>query len=103
MGTRKFEMVKGATLRIDPLAGDSLRVRSGEAWVTQHKDTSDYMLMSGDSLTLNGKGVTLAVAYEPALLDLFREDPAGSREQIERQARHLRLRNMWAMLRKIFA
>lgn len=72
-------MVKGAMLRIDPLAGDSLRVRTGEVWVTQFEDPNDYMLKTGDSLALNGKGATLAVAYRPTLLDLFRQDPAGTR------------------------
>ena len=103
MGAREFEMVKGAMLRIDPLAGDGLRVRAGEIWVTQHEDRRDYMLMTGDSLTLNGKGATLAVACRPTLLDLFREDPAGVREQIERNARHGWLRSMRVRLRKIFA
>ena len=76
MGAREFEMVKGAMLKIDPLAGDSLRVRTGEVWVTQFEDPKDYMLKTGDSLRLNGKGATLAVAYKPTLLDLFRKDPA---------------------------
>ena len=76
MGAREFEMVKGATLRIDPLAGDSLRVRTGEVWVTQFEDPNDYILKTGDSLTLNGKGAALAIAYKPTLLDLFRKDPA---------------------------
>jgi DUF2917 family protein len=75
MGAREFEMVKGAMLRIDPLAGDSLRVRSGEVWVTQSEDPNDYMLKTGDSLTLKGKGAMLAIAYKPTLLDLFRKDP----------------------------
>jgi len=84
-------MVKGAMLRIDPLAGDSLRVRSGEVWVTQHADSRDYMLKTGDSLALNGKGATLAVAYRPTLLDLFR-----------REAKH-RPGGVRALLRKVSA
>jgi hypothetical protein len=103
MGAREFEMVKGAMLRIDPLAGDSLRVRSGEVWVTQFADPNDYLLKTGDSLMLNGGGATLAVAYKPTLLDLFRKDPAGVREQIGREARRLQAQSVWALLRKIFA
>jgi hypothetical protein len=98
MGAREFLMVKGAMLRIDPLAGDSLRVRSGEIWVTQYEDPRDYMLKAGDSLVLNGKGATLAVAYRPTLLDLLRNHPAGGREQTARRAGRVR-----ALLRKVLA
>jgi DUF2917 family protein len=103
VGAREFEMVKGAMLRIDPLAGDSLRVRSGEIWVTQSEDPNDYMLKTGDSLTLKGKGAMLAIAYKPTLLDLFRGNPAGGREQIERQAGRARAWSVRALLRKIIA
>jgi Protein of unknown function (DUF2917) len=102
MGAREFLMVKGAMLRIDPLAGDSLRVRSGEVWVTQHADSRDYMLRTGDSLALNSKGPTLAVAYRPTLLDLFRKDPAGVRCRSEREARHGRLHGVRTLLRKVW-
>jgi DUF2917 family protein len=81
MGAREFEMVKGAMVKIDPLAGDSLRVRSGEVWVTQFEDPNDYMLKAGDSLVLNGKGAALAIAYKPTLLDLFGREPAGERRE----------------------
>ena len=74
MGAREFRIVRGATLRIDPLAGDSLRVRFGEVWVTQFEDPKDYFLRAGDSLILNSKGAVLAVAYKLTLLDLFRND-----------------------------
>src|SRR5882672_189116 len=103
MGAREFLMVKGAMLRIDPLAGDSLRVRSGGVWVTQHDDSRDYMLKAVDSLALNGKGAALAVAYRPTLLDLFRDDPAGVRQRVEREARRGRLRNVRALLRRVLA
>ena len=92
MGAREFEMAKGAMLRIDPLAGDSLRVRSGEVWVTQHADPKDYLLKTGDTLALSDRGATLAVAYEPTLLDLLREEPGPERA-----------RGAWAVLRKILA
>jgi hypothetical protein len=98
MGAREFLLVKGAMLRIDPLAGDCLRVRLGEVWVTQHADTRDYMLKAGDSLALNDEGPALAVAYQPTLLDLFRADPA--RERVEGKATRGRLRSL---LRKVLA
>ena len=74
-------MVRGATLRIDPLAGDSLRVRFGEVWVTQFDDPKDYLLRSGESLILKRKGAVLAVAYKLTLLDLFRNDAGAGRTE----------------------
>ena len=81
MGAREFRIVRGATLRIDPLAGDSLRVRFGEVWVTQFEDPKDYFLRAGDSLILNSKGAVLAVAYKLTLLDLFRNDAGPGRTE----------------------
>jgi hypothetical protein len=90
-------------LKIDALAGDRLRVRAGDVWVTQHGDSRDYLLKAGDSMTLSGKGATLATAYKPTLLDLHREDPFAVRQQIEREARRLQARELRAFFRRIFA
>jgi len=103
MGAREFELRRGAILKIDPLAGDSLRVRSGEVWVTQHDDIRDYLLKTGDSMILSRKGLALATACRPTLLDLFRPDPAGVREQVEREARRARAPRIGAWVRNIFA
>ena len=73
MGAREFEIREGALLKLDPIAGGRLNVRFGEVWVTQHKDRRDYVLKTGDSMVLNGKGTTLAMAFKPTLLDLHRE------------------------------
>jgi len=61
------------------------------------------MLGTGDSLTLSGKGVALATAYKPTLLDLFRDVPARVHAPLERQARRAQARSVRALLRKIFA
>jgi len=103
MGAREFEISQGAMLKIEALEGDSLRVRSGDVWVTQHGDARDYLLKTGDSITLSGKGATLATAYKPTLLDLYRKDPLAVREQIEREARRAQVREMRALFRRIFA
>ncbi len=92
MGAREFEIVRGATQRIDPLAGDSLRVRFGEVWVTQFEDPKDYFLKAGESLILNHKGT---------VLDLFRNDAGPDRTE----RRPMRV-SEWRALRllgKIFA
>jgi hypothetical protein len=97
---REFKIVRGATLRIDPIAGDSLRVRFGEVWVTQFDDPKDYFLKAGESLILKHKGAALAVAYKLTLLDLFRNDAPGRTERRPMRA------SGWRALRllgKIFA
>jgi DUF2917 family protein len=103
MGAREFELGRGAILKIDPLAGDSLRVRSGEVWLTQHEDSRDYLLKTGDSMVLSGKGLALATACQPTLLDLFRPDPARVREPVEREPRPAQAQAMGAWIRNIFA
>jgi hypothetical protein len=80
----------GETLRIDAGAGTVLRIRSGRAWITQPADPRDYDLKAGKALTLNGQGLVLVKAYEPTLLDLYRDDPERLRQRIERDARAAR-------------
>lgn len=103
MGAREFEINQGAVLKIEAREGDSLHVRFGDVWVTQHKDSKDYVLKTGDSMTLSGKGATLATAFKPTLLDLYRKDPLAVREQLERKARRARAEYIGAMLRGIFS
>ncbi|HEY6240174.1 MAG TPA: DUF2917 domain-containing protein [Burkholderiales bacterium] len=90
MGAREFKIVRGETLRIDPLPGDSLRVRIGEVWVTQLEDPKDYFLGAGESLVLNRRGAVLAVAYKLTLLDLFRDDADPT------ERRPMRVSGWWA-------
>jgi hypothetical protein len=94
MGAREFEMDRGELLRIDAQAGDHLQVWLGDVWVTQHGDTKDYLLRTGESMTLSGGGPTLAVAYKHTLLVWYRSNP--------RPARRARWEAL-GLLRKIFA
>lgn len=103
MGAREFNLVKGATLRIDPLAGDSLRVRIGEVWVTQFEDPRDYFLKAGDSLVLNPKGAVLAVAYKLTLLDLLRNEASSASVRTERSPARVSGWSARRLLGKIFA
>jgi len=75
MGAREFEIEKGRLLRIDAAPGDRLQVRLGDVWVTQHEDSKDYMLRTGESMTLSGRGAALAMAYKPTLLAWYRSEP----------------------------
>ncbi len=85
---------KGSLQRIDAAAGDRLHVRLGDVWITQHADSKDYMLRTGESMLLSG-GVTLAVAYKRTQLAWYRSAP--------RRARRARPLETLAWLRRIFA
>ena len=94
MAAREFKMDRGEMLRIDARTGDRLQVWRGDVWVTQHGDTKDYMLRTGESMPLSGAGPTLAVAYKHTLLVWYRSEARPAR------------RSAWealGLLRKIFA
>jgi hypothetical protein len=95
MATREFEIERGALVKIEAAAGDRLRVHLGDVWVTQHEDSKDYVLRSGESMILSGKGAALAMAYKRTLLSWHHDDPRPQ----------ARARPQWALalLRKILA
>jgi hypothetical protein len=80
MSAREFEIDEGALLKIVGHKGERLRVRRGEVWVTQYGDPMDYQLKAGESLVLNGEGLTLANARRPSLLELLHREPLDSRD-----------------------
>jgi hypothetical protein len=85
MSSREFEIDKGALLRIDAQAGDRLQVWLGDVWITQHGDSKDYVLRTGESLILSGEGATLAMAYKRTLLAWYRSDPRPVRPGLLRR------------------
>jgi len=95
MAAQEFKIERGELLRIDAAPGDKLQVRLGDVWVTQDGDSKDYVLRTGESLMLSGRGSALAMAYKRTQLAWHRSDPrpqAGARSQ-------------WvlALLRRLFA
>ena len=90
----EFEIDRGSIQRIDATAGDRLQVRLGDVWVTQHEDSKDYMLRTGESMLLSG-GVTLAMAYKRTQLAWYHSAP--------RRATRARPLETLGWLRKIFA
>ena len=102
MDATEIRIDEGATLKIDAMEGDSLHVRCGDVWVTQYGDARDYLLKTGDSMTLSGKGATMAMAHKPTLLDLHRDDALALREHILREARDAQAKAIRALFRKIF-
>jgi len=94
MDAREFEIEKGALLRIDAESGDRLHVRLGDVWVTQHGDSKDYALRTGESMLLAG-GVTLAMAYKRTQLAWY-----GSGRRLQTDARPLKA---LALVLRLFA
>jgi hypothetical protein len=54
--------------------GAELHVESGCIWLTQHNDQTDYVLVAGGSLVLNGRGKTLIHAFADSVLRLTAAD-----------------------------
>jgi len=61
---RQVTLEKGGILRIDGTRGMKVRVEDGCAWLTQDRDTADYVMQAGDGVELNGKGTTLVTTFD---------------------------------------
>jgi len=69
-------------LSIEGGRGRCVVVFHGKVWITQHGDLSDHVVTSGESFTLDHRGVALIEALEPTSLVLLVEptqvpDPIG--------------------------
>lgn len=62
------ELKRRSTMKLEEGCGTTVRVVSGNVWLTQYKDTADYLMRAGDSVVLNGKGTTLIYAFEESSL-----------------------------------
>ena len=100
MSTREY-LEKGELLRISAEAGSTIRVHSGNVWLTQD-DGKDYVLGPGESVVASGAQV-LINAFHPSMLELYRADPAGLRARVEKSARFARARAFAALFRRMFA
>ncbi len=90
------------TSTLNAARGATVRVRSGRVWLTQHNDTKDYILNTGDTMALAGAGTTIVTAHEPTLLDLYRQDPVALREQITRRSHRARNAEIRAFFARLF-
>ena len=55
----------------------TLHVESGCIWVTQHNDQTDYVMVGGGDLVLNGSGKTLIQAFADTVLCMTAADGAA--------------------------
>lgn len=102
MSTQEFALGNGAMLKLNAANIAAVHVRSGHVWLTQPSDPKDHMLKAGDVMPLSGAGATIITAYEPTLLDLYRQDPVAVREQITRSAHRARNEDIRAFFARFF-
>lgn len=76
-----YELQRGSTLAVRGGEGLTVRVCGGKLWMTQPRDSRDYMLGQGDRAVLNGKGTALIYAFEPGSVTLAR----GARVELRRR------------------
>jgi len=62
------QLKRGSTLRLVRGRGTIVRVVDGNVWLTQHRDSADYLMRTGDRMVLNGAGTTLIHACEDSSL-----------------------------------
>jgi hypothetical protein len=62
------QLKRGSTLKLVRGRGTIVRVVDGNVWLTQHRDTADYMMRTGDRMVLNGAGITVIHACEDSSL-----------------------------------
>jgi DUF2917 family protein len=88
---RPTELRRGSTLSLEGGAGTKVRVIAGNVWLTQYRDNTDYVMRSGDSAMLNGKGTTLIYAFDDSSLGFVAPESAPVATRME-----LRLRGVVA-------
>jgi hypothetical protein len=102
MSAQELVLGKNELSALDVPRGTEVRVRSGCVWLTQHKDANDHILKTGDAMSLSGAGTTIVTAFEPTLLDLYRQDPVALREQLTRRAHRARNAEIGAFFARLF-
>jgi hypothetical protein len=70
MADQYLDLVKGQTVKLDAMELDCISVRSGEIWLTQERDSRDYILRAGSVMVSNRAGPVFIQAREQARLSL---------------------------------
>lgn len=63
------QMLRGELLRITEGLGCEVRVRQGCVWITQHRDTADYIVEAGGAFRIDRPGLTLVTAMKDAAIE----------------------------------
>jgi hypothetical protein len=65
-----LDLIKGQIVKLDARELDCIRVRSGEIWLTQERDSRDYILRAGSLMIPNRQGPVFIQARQQARLSL---------------------------------
>ena len=68
--TLKISIPQGRTLRVRDAQGLTLRAVEGTLWVTEERDTEDYVLATGECRRIGNRGLTLVYAFDAARVEL---------------------------------
>jgi hypothetical protein len=102
MSAQEFVLGKLEMLKLDAARDDTVRVRSGDVWLTRHNDPNDHIMKASHAMPLNGTGLTLITACQPTLLELYRQNPAAVRKAVECQAHRARNEAIHAIFARLF-
>lgn len=102
MSVREFILGMNEMSTLNAVRGAALRVHSSHVPLTRRQDQMDHNLNAGDTVPLNGGGAAMITAYQPTLLELYRQDPVALREQITRRAHRARNEDIGAFFARFF-
>lgn len=102
MSAQELVLGMNETSTLNAERGATVRVRSGCVWLTRHNDQKDHILNTGDAMPLSGGGATMITAFQPTLLELYRQDPGALREQVTRSVQRARNEGIRALFVRIF-
>ena len=103
LNAQTFVLGSGETLKLDAPRGTTVRVRSGDVWLTQDNDGQDYILKTNHALALSGEGFTIITAYQPTVLELCHQDRFAVRQTVEREANRARNEAICAFFTRLFS
>jgi hypothetical protein len=69
----------GAVYGLEARAGDTMCVTSGDVWLTQSGDSTDYILRGGETFHASRRGRIVVQAMTPASIDIQRGDTKKAR------------------------
>ncbi len=81
------ELKRGSTMKLEQGRGTTVRVVDGNVWLTQHHDTTDYVMRVGDCAVLNGEGTTLIYAFKDSVLRFVVSERARIPRKFELRSR----------------
>jgi hypothetical protein len=77
------ELKRGSLLKLEQGRGTVVRVVTGSVWLTQHHDTTDYVMGAGESMLLSGAGTTLIHACKDSSLQFVAPEITRSLRKVE--------------------